>query len=112
MNTQNAKYSFNIVMVRYLRDGQPKGMEYTYKTQEYVHGGQTLWVQARGKHLPALVTEVITPDNFAEYDESIAKMAKNGFTLDKVTEITHEDLVITEEKLEAEAKAEEAEKNE
>lgn len=85
----------NIIKAQFIRDGEPTGKEYAYKTALDIPIGLTLSVKAFNSHKSVKVTNVITPEESEAYISEIKELDKLGHNLDSLVEITGQDLVVT-----------------
>lgn len=52
----------NIIKVRFLKDGQPHGKEYSYLTPTEVEVGNIVETETRGKKAKGIVTQIDVPE--------------------------------------------------
>lgn len=83
-----------IVEVQYYKGEELAPRKYSYKTLLDIPMGLDLYAPVRKTHTLAKVVNVI-PFGEPGYEEAIQAMAELGFGMDKVREITGDDLVVT-----------------
>lgn len=84
----------NIIKVRYIKDGEPRGKEYSYKSELDLPIGLRTYVPVRKTKSEVVITDVITPD-LATFESELRSFEALGFTMEQVVEIKADDLLVT-----------------